>query len=152
MTVKTKTCKYCLVEKITSDFWKCARSKDRLDYKCKICSKLINRQWHRANRARVNEVKSEWSKKNPDKVKNTSLKKSYKIDLIEYNNMLTKQNNKCAICSEESAVKCLAVDHDHKTGKIRGLLCNRCNTGLGMFRDNIDLIILSGMYLSEHST
>lgn len=57
----------------------------------------------------------------------------------EFNKMLIEQNGKCAVCLEElkmgvSGGGC--VDHDHKNGTVRGLLCRKCNSGLGQFRDN----------------
>ena len=64
-----------------------------------------------------------------------------------YNAMWLAQDGKCAIC-RQVCIKALAVDHCHKTGKIRGLLCMRCNTALGMFKDDPALLLKAIEYLS----
>ena len=69
--------------------------------------------------------------------KKYELKRDFNLSVDEYESMLNLQNNVCAICFGTSNGKRLAVDHDHKTGKIRGLLCDRCNTTLGRFDDDI---------------
>lgn len=63
------------------------------------------------------------------------------------------QGNRCAICKEEEPRKGwrLSVDHDHQTGKVRGLLCSKCNTGLGQFKDSLALIRSVIAYLEFHS-
>lgn len=64
-----------------------------------------------------------------------------------------EQDGKCAICRVAEAYaprKRLAVDHDHRTGAIRGLLCGNCNAGLGQFKDNPDLLAAAIRYLQEH--
>ena len=62
--------------------------------------------------------------------------KKYALDEITYNNMLVQQDNRCAICDRKPYKRRLAVDHCHSTGKIRGLLCNECNTLLGRLGDD----------------
>lgn len=57
---------------------------------------------------------------------------------------------KCAICSIERSGKNHALDHDHKTGKLRGILCNNCNTGLGMFGDDPVRLRAAAEYLERH--
>jgi len=71
------------------------------------------------------------------------------INTEEYSNLLEKQGNKCSICKTDNSnlKKSLAVDHDHVTGKIRGLLCTNCNIGLGHFKDDITLLEESIKYL-----
>lgn len=72
----------------------------------------------------------------------------------EYQEMLQMQNNCCAICgitSEESGKK-LVVDHSHETLKVRGLLCRRCNSGLGFFRDNQLFLAMAIEYLVRNET
>ena len=75
--------------------------------------------------------------------KDSALLSKYSISLEEYQKQLHKQNFKCAICKTDDArgvSNSFVVDHCHKTGKIRGLLCNHCNTGLGKLGDSIESI------------
>lgn len=65
--------------------------------------------------------------------------------------MLEKQNGVCAICGHKDKKKSLAVDHDHKTGKIRGLLCGRCNPALGFIQESTELIKQLLKYLNYHN-
>ena len=82
-------------------------------------------------------------------LKNAQLKKNYNIDLEEYNKLLISQNHKCALCKTDEAdlPKKLSVDHDHATGRVRGLLCQHCNLGLGHFKDSIDVLLDAIKYL-----
>lgn len=92
-------------------------------------------------------------KNNPNnklRTKDLALKRLFGIDLKEYNEMLLKQNNSCAICQKQHADKAkrtLAVDHCHKTGEVRGLLCTNCNLALGNFKDNTELMQKAINYL-----
>ena len=79
--------------------------------------------------------------------------RKYGLTVDDYNKMYKEQNGKCAICKTD----CLSerfgkfdVDHDHETGKIRGLLCNKCNTGLGLFKDNVEHLKSAIEYLGTH--
>ncbi len=85
----------------------------------------------------------EWRKKNPEKYKSynksvkekiysISLIKKYGITIDRYNEVFDKQNGVCAICKKPTKKK-LFVDHDHQTGKVRGLLCSGCNMGIGFY-------------------
>ena len=80
------------------------------------------------------------------------LKRSYKITLEDYKNMHEKQGGYCAICGthESNLKRRLQVDHCHNTGKIRELLCNSCNGGLGLMRDNPEILIKASQYLKKH--
>lgn len=80
--------------------------------------------------------------------KNSRLKKIYGITLEEYKKLLSLQNNVCAICFRPSDDKRdLSVDHNHETGKIRGLLCRNCNLGLGLLGDNKQMLLRACTYL-----
>lgn len=74
-------------------------------------------------------------------------RKNYGISLEDYEIILVKQGGVCGICFCKDKNKRLAVDHCHKTGKIRGLLCNKCNIGIGYFDDNIENLIKAANYL-----
>jgi len=88
---------------------------------------------------------------NPEKRHRNKLRYGYKLSVLQYNLMLAEQNGRCAICG---TVKCdtgrrFAVDHDHETGTIRGLLCRACNQGLGQFKDNPELLSKAFEYLKR---
>lgn len=94
-----------------------------------------------------------YMKKHPERRKITKrksdLKYMYGISLEEYNILLIKQQNRCAICGNEQAGKPLFVDHDHTTGKVRGLLCSTCNFAIGLLKDNPVLCETMAKYLRE---
>lgn len=76
--------------------------------------------------------------------------KQWGISYDYYLEMLLEQGGVCAICfGLDKSNKNLSVDHDHSTGKVRGLLCGLCNSGLGMFKDNIDNIERAIEYLNK---
>lgn len=111
----------------------------------KYCSKVCStKHYYLKNKDKQKETAYMWRKKNPHKNrridKNTKLKRSYGITLDDYESLSKHQNDKCAICNKEEVGKRLAVDHCHATGKIRGLLCQKCNRALGMFQDDTKII------------
>lgn len=81
------------------------------------------------------------------------IKRKYGLNKEDYISKCEIQNYKCKICGDEiRSLRGLLVDHDHLTGKIRDLLCNSCNSGLGMFKDKSELLILAAEYLKKHQT
>lgn len=84
------------------------------------------------------------------------ISKEGKLSLAEYYLLLNKQKGVCAICGKPETQKSnkkygtidrLRVDHNHQTGKVRGLLYSRCNFGLGHFKDNFDFLLFAANYL-----
>jgi hypothetical protein len=84
------------------------------------------------------------------------VKRVYGLTPEEYNKLLETQNGVCAICGKEETYsnqwnkRRLAVDHCHETGIIRGLLCGRCNSGLGWFDDNLEYLKKAVLHLERH--
>jgi hypothetical protein len=78
------------------------------------------------------------------------LKEKYGMSETDFYLMLHNQDNCCAICKCKIKSSTCNVDHDHKTGKVRGLLCPACNTGLGMFHDSINDLYSAVNYLEEN--
>jgi hypothetical protein len=89
----------------------------------------------------------EWRKRNPDKRKNNRLKCDYGITLQDWKKMFFQQKGLCGICKGSNGK--LVVDHCHSTKKIRGLLCERCNKGLGYFFDSKRFLSAAIRYLSK---
>jgi 23S rRNA G2445 N2-methylase RlmL len=81
--------------------------------------------------------------------KNNALKHAYKITVEDYDKKLKEQNYCCAICNKhrDEFKRNLSVDHDHKTGKVRSLLCIICNTNVGVVEDKLEMI---QKYLNKH--
>ena len=94
-------------------------------------------------------VYAKYKKNNVDKVKNYKLFKNYGITLVQYEEMHLQQEGKCKICGihQDELNKKLVVDHDHNTNIIRGLLCDKCNRGLGHFNDDFNLLSKALKYL-----
>lgn len=80
------------------------------------------------------------------------LKTFYNLTLEQYNEMLAKQQNRCLICKEEfnGTPYGQQIDHDHKTGKIRGILCGKCNTLLGLAHENIEILANAISYIEAN--
>jgi hypothetical protein len=111
------------------------------------------REWYLKNREKSIERNKKWAKLNPDKKRSNTLKCLFGITLEDYNKMLEAQNGVCAICGKEETHKnqygvvSLSVDHDHQTGKVRGLLCSKCNKMLGLSNDNKQILLNAINYL-----
>lgn len=101
-----------------------------------------SKAWREQNKERAKENRRrnylENKERNLDYSKRYNLKRKFNLSKEEYDALLKKQNNVCAICAL-SCTKSLAVDHCHTTGKVRGLLCNNCNRGIGHLKELTNL-------------
>ena len=103
------------------------------------------------------EAQARWYRENPDKARElqrrTDLRIKYGIDPDTYDSMLAAQGGGCAICGADNPrranVRYFAVDHDHETDAVRGLLCHPCNLALGAVDDNRDVLLAMIGYLEE---
>ena len=114
--------------------------------------KDYQKAYREKNKEEIKAKKKTYYKKNKEKHKASQLKIRYGIGLHEYNLILTEQKGKCACCGihQNELTMNLAVDHDHDTGLIRGLLCMHCNTAIGMLGDNIEGLMKALNYLEKH--
>lgn len=113
-------------------------------------SKASQKRRYDKNPAYYRAQSRERAKANPDRVKNAWLLRYYGITLEFYRGLLASQNGVCAICLKVDDYYSLAVDHNHETGNVRGLLCSNCNLALGKFKDSPDLLRKAGEYLEKH--
>jgi hypothetical protein len=93
-----------------------------------------------------------YRKQNPDIQKQSDLLRKFGITLDQYKAMLAAQNNVCAICKQSNSDgRSFAVDHDHKTGKNRGLLCGNCNRGIGNLKETPAILWAAIEYLNAYT-
>lgn len=127
-----KTCKVCGDSKTSSEFYD--HPSRRPDTTCKECRKKLRRSRDK-----------ELARKNPTFVYEKTLKTKYGITPEDYETLLKNQNGGCAICgaikgSNGTKYTKLQVDHDHSTGRVRGLVCIRCNGILGKSKERIPIL------------
>jgi hypothetical protein len=105
--------------------------------------------YYAKNRDKILAKKKQDRKNNPDRLKNWRLKGRYGITLEEWQALYDEQGGRCAICDRHASElkRTLVVDHDHQTGKVRGLLCHDCNAALGLMGDDPDRLKRACKYL-----
>lgn len=120
---------------------------------CVACLKIIRPRCKKMGREYMNNAQTAWRKRNPEKVReNDRIQnlKGFGLTVSDYDQMLVAQGGVCAICKKQcSSGRRLHVDHDHKTGVVRGLLCGRCNPALGAFDDSPALLAAAITYLTD---
>ena len=139
-----KKCTVCKTWKSMDEYFNSKRSKDGKGYRCKSCDKKVRAK----SRSR--------SKATQDGYRRRQVAFAHGITVDDYDRMFDNQDGKCAICgttnphgegSNSTYLKNLSIDHCHKTGRIRGLLCNKCNRGIGLLQDDSELLQRAIEYL-----
>ena len=129
--MKEKVCAACGEKDDGTNFYQSSWSY------CKECTRKRNREQYAANKEQYKR-----------RARNAELKRLYGITLDQYEEMLAAQDYKCAVCGGNSKWGKLSVDHNHNTGKVRGLLCEKCNRAIGLLNDNAELAYKLGEYLA----
>jgi hypothetical protein len=141
MALLEKTCNVCQKLKPIVEFQKEKAAKSGYRNRCKSCVNKKAAEWRKGFE---NKYKLSYTQYNRGKGLDTYYRRVYGITEKEYNSFLIVQNNVCAVCGKKNmGDRRLSVDHDHRTGKIRGLLCVKCNSVLGMVDD--DILLLTNM-------
>lgn len=127
--------------------------------------KASNDAWRRKNKAKVTDYQrtwraanprsqvasnKKWNDANPEKARAYQRKLRYGMTVAEYNAKCIEQNHLCAICGKKPT-RNLSIDHNHSTGKVRDLLCNQCNVGIGMFQEDAGRLQQAIAYLARHA-
>lgn len=150
-------------QKRATEKWR-EKNKESIALKSKI--------WREKNKDRLKQKTKEWIQNNPERhkknmrryfsikknkeklynaVRKNALKNRYNLTESDYEQMLKEQNGVCAICGREPQKRKLAVDHCHKSNKIRGLLCVTCNLGVGYLKDDVSLLKMAIAYLQKYN-
>ena len=158
----SKICTKCKEEKSLSEFTRRSKSKDGLDYRCKVCIAKYHHDHYRANSERILERHKDWARENPEKRKEGQQRwlKEYRFTraLVSSRDAAKRQDHvpcnitaeelkatftgKCEVCGipEIECSRKLSMDHDHETGEFRGWLCTLCNVALGALKDSPAII------------
>ncbi len=142
-----RTCNKCGETKPLTEYYKQSKSTAKYKGHCKSCDQARNAEWRRNN---PDKVRASWRKASkklytPEQRRHQTLSR-YGLTVEEYELMYDTQNGVCSICHRPDDP--LVVDHCHKTSKVRGLLCNKCNRGLGHFFDDSVLLGRAITYLN----
>ena len=144
-----KVCSKCRIDKPLEEFWADKRRKGKLQAWCKSCRRIAQNEYRKRNPG-YEQLRYQREK---DKHREKHLKRKYGFSLALYAKVLSEQRNRCAICGcEESKSKMFAVDHNHTSGKVRGLLCSNCNRMLGYAKENIETLSKAIEYLTKSHT
>ncbi len=103
-------------------------------------------------REQLRQYSRKWRLLNARKIRDRKLREAFGISLEQYETLETKQRGRCAICKNLPGKKSLAVDHCHRTKRIRKLLCGACNTTLGLMKENISHLKRMINYIRQHAT
>lgn len=129
----------------------CAKEVCRKAYAVKTSTK-----WRQRNPGSARDAKRRWVEANPERhsmqIRAAHLRREYGLTVEDYDLMLASQGGGCAICGATEGNfrrKRLAVDHDHKTGAVRGLLCYLCNSLIGNAKDDPDVLVRAAEYLAR---
>ena len=126
-----KVCKSCSKSLPLESFGPYPKSRDGLTYSCKPCLAEYSRRFRGENRASC---------------RRSELKYKYGITPEQYDEMWKAQGEGCAICGSDRKPR---IDHCHQTGRVRGILCDTCNRGLGMLGDNLETLRNVVQYLER---
>ncbi len=152
-----KKCSKCKKEyRATYEFfYRDKIAKSGLSSWCKKCKRKCTTRYGGSHREEKNKRQRLWNRQHPDQARDYNLKRYFGKNLKWYDHMVKVQDGKCAICGEPETtkrsgkIKALAVDHDHATGKVRQLLCCRCNLVVGQAGEDRELLLKVMLYLEK---
>ena len=140
--MEVKRCRICGRELPVSCFYKRGDSLNRYRGECKECHSKKSKVYYKEHKAEHRAVSRRYA-----------MKKHYGMTEDDFNALYESQGGKCAICGKPlnkvggARDQVAHIDHDHETGKVRGILCRLCNIGLGSFRDSLELMDKAKAYL-----
>ena len=160
-----KRCSKCTIPKPLTEFHRATAMRDGHRNECKECTRYVRRLNYQANRDAYIKKAQEWKRKNPERHRESErrrrrrrdsrqirierdqyLRRAYGLTLEEFDFLIAAQAGECAICAKVDGER-LHVDHDHATGRVRGLLCGNCNRAMGLFHEDARRFEAAGSYL-----
>ena len=147
------TCTKCGEEKPLAEFHPIGRRlPNKLRTVCRTCHAKAGKEAYALHREEILRKQKEYRTANPGVSRKNRIKFQYGVTPEWEADTLREQGGVCAVCELPCPVHAnLSIDHDHKTGKVRAMLCSMCNRGLGSFRDNIALLDRASAYLEKYA-
>jgi len=106
------------------------------------------KKYYEWNKEQRKDYAKKYNKVHREEIRKYRVSHKYGLTLLEFNSLLSKQGYKCAICDKPlENRRDIHIDHDHKKGKVRGILCRSCNTGIGLLKDDPDIIYKAYNYI-----
>ncbi len=158
----SKKCSTCKQELPPEEFNTDRSRKDGLDKQCRKCFNIrqskyrhsakgrqVQQKYYRQNKGKLSAYAKEYRKARLSSFRNKALLRRYDITLKQHKQMYLDQNGCCVLCRDSVPYDKIHTDHDHATGKVRGLLCCRCNMGLGFWKDSVESLYQAIAYLES---
>lgn len=138
--VTEKACTICKEVKPRAEYYSHNKRRDGLQTACVSCVKRTNKEKYESDKEAWHYVR-----------RDNALRVKFGIGLDEWLTMYEAQGRVCAICKSQRTKRQLHVDHCHRTGKVRALLCGKCNAGIGYFDENAEWLRAAAEYVEEHN-
>ena len=147
-----KQCFKCLKVKPLDEFSFRKGSSDEHNGRCKMCMSLYNKEYNKINPQK--KIKNKLHPNSKTWHRKALLRQRYGLTIEQFEKILKQQGGRCAICHTDKPGSrgTWFIDHNHETKQIRGLLCLKCNTGLGYFNECTDILEAAIIYLKQPST
>lgn len=147
-----KQCAHCKESKLKSEFYNRTISPDGLGVYCKTCDNLKSNAYRVKFKDQVRKQRKQFRDVNKERLRFQKLKSKLGLDKPTYDAILAAQGGCCGICGKlpKEHRRVLSVDHDHLTGKVRGILCDNCNRCLGLLKDDVNVVEKAASYLKKH--
>jgi hypothetical protein len=147
--ITMKVCSLCRTSLPLSEFYqRSSQNGPGLRAECKACCGRRSKKHYEQNREHYKQYASRRNRMRPDERRSIHLKRMYGITNTIYEAMYEAQDGRCGICSEPH--RRLVVDHDHDSGRVRGLLCRKCNAAIGQLKDNPVLLRRALSWLEDN--
>jgi Recombination endonuclease VII len=144
-----KKCSGCQTEKPVSEFHRNRVMADGLANQCRVCTAASKKKWSKSERGIATQKRYAHTEVALRNQRKCALRKKYGMSIEDYDRMLAAQGGVCGICQKPSKRKngLFDVDHDHRTGRVRGLLCHGCNTLLALAGDSAEVLRRTAAFL-----
>ena len=139
-TTATKKCYSCKISKPLADFYRRKRNKDGRDGRCKVCAEIYGRKYRSTKAGKAAKEREYVKRHNDGGIGNLRQRaRNYGLSPDEVKEMYTNQNGCCDICEVPISLSKIQIDHNHDTGRLRGLLCQSCNIKIVGMDDRVFL-------------